>query len=106
MKDHPELAFFNRLSAILRIELTEPPEQVAPHVLNLVASPAAKLASLYLDVKVFDGDDGRPLTENELRSIAFAAEAIQLRGDTGEVVVHRAPNGEHFTVRDLIHAVE
>ncbi len=102
----PELAFFNALSGILRIELTEPAQQAAPHLLNLVAPPAARIAALRFDAKVFEGGEGRPLTEGELASIAFASPQIRLRGDTGEEVAHEAPNGQHFTVRDLIRAVE
>lgn len=106
MKHRPELAFFNRLSAILRIELTEPAQQVSPHLLDLAASPSAELVSLRVETNVFEGDDERPLTEEELASVAFDAPEIQLRGDTGELVVHRAPNGRHFKVGDLIRAVE
>jgi hypothetical protein len=106
MLDRPELAFFNKLSGILHIELTEPAQPYAPHVLNLQASPDARITSLRFDAQVFERGELRPLTEDELASIAFAAPQIRLRGDTGEEVAHDAPNGEHFTVRDLIRAVE
>ncbi|MGA9520488.1 MAG: hypothetical protein WBV82_03435 [Myxococcaceae bacterium] len=31
---------------------------------------------------------------------------IRLRGEAGDPVEHRAPNGKHFTVRELVKAVE
>jgi hypothetical protein len=103
----PELAFFNRLRGRLEIELTEPAHQVAPHILNLQASPSAKIKSLRFAASVPTDDyDVRPLTEDELSSVAFIAPKIELRGDTGTPVVNEAPNGKHFTVRDLIEAVE
>jgi hypothetical protein len=107
MLDRPELAFFNKLSGILHIELTEPAQQAAPHVLNLVASPGARIKALRFDVEVFEDGELRPLTDDELASVAFAAPRIELFNvDAGERVPHEAPNGEHFTVRDLIRAVE
>jgi hypothetical protein len=102
----PELEFFNRLQGTLDIELTEPAHQAAPHLLNLQASPSAKIVSLRFDASVLEGDDVRPLTDAELSSVAFPEARIALRGDTGDVVTHEAPNGRHFTVRDLIQAVE
>lgn len=102
----PELAFFNKLSGVLHIELTEPAQPYAPHMLNLQASPDARITSLRFEANVFEGGELRPLTEDELASVAIVSPQLQLRGDTGEAVPHEAPNGEHFTVRDLIRAVE
>lgn len=104
--EHPELNFFNQLDGKLHVELTTPPVQVAPHMLNLKADPEAQLKSVRFEAKVRLGDESRPLTSEELESVAFDAAEIQLRGDTGAVVAHRAPNGERFTVRDMIRAVE
>lgn len=107
MRDRPELAFFNELSGILHIELTEPAQPAAPHLLNLVAAPEARIESLRFDVEVFEDGELRPLTEDELASVAFAAPQIELFNvDAGERVLHEAPNGQRFTVRDLICAVE
>lgn len=106
MSDHPELEFFDRLDGILRIELTEAPVQTAPHMLNMKAPGTAELRSIRFEVHVRVGDGNRELTQAELDSIAFDAPQIQMRGDTGEIVANDAPNGRHFTVRDLVRAVE
>ena len=107
MSSHPELELFNGLHGLLEIELTEPPQQVAPHMLNLKASPTAKIASLRFEVTIDDGgDEPRPLNQAELDSIAFAEPRIRLTGETSDTVAIEAPNGRHFTVRDLIQAIE
>ena len=46
------------------------------------------------------------MTPEELDSVAFRGDQIKLRGQSGEVVSHDAANGEFFTVRELLHAVE
>ncbi len=100
------LAFFNALSGNLKIKLTEPAHPVSEHVLNLQAPPEARIVSVKLVLSVFENDDLRELTEAEYETIAFPKLEISLRGDTGAVVVHQAPNGKHFTVRELACAVE
>jgi hypothetical protein len=102
-----ELEFFNSLSGKLEIELTEPAEPFA-NLLNLRASPSAQISNLKLYAKVFnrDTEDFRNLTEEELNSVAFRAKHIKLRGESGEVISHDAPNGEFFSVRQLLQAVE
>ena len=106
MTARPELEFFNGLSGRLVIELSEPPLQVAPGLLNVKAAPTARITGLRLEVAVIEGERDRDVTQEELASVAFAAPRLALRGDTGEVVAHDAPNGSHFTVLDLIRAIE
>ena len=102
------LEFFNSLSAQLHIELTVPPRQVAPNLLNLQASPDAKVVNLKLKAEVYDDatDEFRDLTPDELNSIAFRGSEIRLRSEDGQTVSHPAPNGDFFTVRELLLAVE
>lgn len=102
----PELEVFNRLRGDLEIELTEPTQQTAPHLLNRKAPPAASIKSVRLRMSVFEGTNRRPLTDSELASIAFDRPQIRLRGESGDEMAHEAPNGRYFTVRDLIAAVE
>lgn len=104
---HPELEFFNSLSGKLEIELTVPAEPVA-NLLNLRASPEARVARVELRAEIFnpDTEDFRPLTAEELETVAFRGSSIRLRSEGGEVVAHDAPNGSFFTVRDLLRAVE
>lgn len=61
-----------------------------------------------LRAKARDNKPGgdRRLTRAELDRVAFRGGQIKLRGEAGKVVSHDAPNGEFFTVRDLLHAVE
>jgi hypothetical protein len=58
-----------------------------------------------LRADVFEDDDFRDLSGAELLAVAFAQPEIVMRG-LGAPVRHAAPNGVHFTVRDLLTAVE
>ncbi|QEL19410.1 hypothetical protein [Limnoglobus roseus] len=104
---HPELEFFNSLTGKLEIELDTPAEPVA-NLLNLQASPDARIVRLELKAEVFDRetDESRPLTPAELDGVAFRGSSILLQSEDGEPVSHAAPNGSHFTVRELLRAVE
>lgn len=102
-----DLQFFNNLSGTLEIELSVPAEPMA-NLLNLKASPEARIVSLKLRAQVFDKitEKSRDLTPDELNSIAFRGAQIKLRSESDDVVSHKAPNGKFFTVRDLLFAVE
>ena len=104
---HPELEFFNGLSGKLEIELTAPPERVGD-LLNERATAEAGIVSLKLTAEVYNDETEtfRPLTLDELDAVAFRGDAIRLRSEEGEAVAHAAPNGEFFTTRQLLHAVE
>jgi hypothetical protein len=105
--DEDALEFFNGLSGVLRIVLTEPAQQAAPHLLNLVASPTAKIASASFELHVYEDEDDRELTEEEWARVVIHAPRIRMRSvDTDEIVIdHDAPNGSSFTVRDLATAI-
>jgi hypothetical protein len=104
---HPELKFFNSLSGKLEIELDTPAEPVA-NLLNLRAAPDARIVRVELRAEVYnpDTEEFRPLTPAELDSVAFRGRSIKLQSEDGEVVAHDAPSGSHFTVRELLRAVE
>ncbi len=104
--DETPLEFFNRMSGTLNIVLTEPPVPVSPKVLNKKALPTAKIKSLWLEMKVWEDDEMRPLTEEEATTVALRKARVRLRGLTREAVFHEAPNGKDFTVRELWIAVE
>ena len=100
--------FFNRLSGKLEIELSDPPERIGT-LSNERAPAGAKVLSLKFVPQVWEGDDPRPLTPEELGRVAFAAPTIRLRGESDRpdaVVDHAAPDGRAFTVRQLLAAVE
>jgi hypothetical protein len=101
------LAFFNRLSATLAIELTTPAQPVGG-LLNLAASPEARITSLRLNASVFDYDteERRPLTESELDTVVFKGGEIRMRGESELIISHLAPDCHSFTIRDLLAAVE
>lgn len=103
---HPELEFFNNLSGKLEVELTETPERLG-ELLNVRATPEAQIKSLKLTPEVFnlDTETFRPVTSEELQSVAFRGARITLRGESGDTVTHTAPNGEFFTVQQLLDAV-
>ncbi len=105
--DHPELEFFNDLSGELEIELSTPAQPIAEGLRNLAAPTDSKVVSLRLrpEVYVEEEDDFRSLTEDELSGIAYRGARITLRGESGDAVTHAAPNGEAFTVQELLDAV-
>lgn len=108
MSVHREnLDFFNSLSATLKIQLSEPPERITPALENQKATPTAEIVSLSLEPSVYlrDAQDFRPLTEDELDRVVFDAAEIALASH-GQSVTHPAPDGQRFTVRDLLAAVE
>lgn len=104
---HPELEFFNSLSAELEIELTAPTENIG-NLANQRAPSDARIKALKLVAEAFEEDSqvARQLTAEELSSVAFQGASIKLRGETEQVTTHQAPNGKHFTVQDLLNAVE
>ncbi|WP_425399697.1 hypothetical protein [Aeoliella sp.] len=112
--EHPKLSeqagmeFFNEISGELEIELSEPPERIAENLANEAATPEAKIVSLKLVAEWFEEDSSefRPLTEEELNRTAYVGPTIKLGADSRNVVEHEAPNGESFTVRELLKAVE
>ena len=104
---HPELEFFNGLSATLEIELSSPPENIG-ETANQRALPTATITSLKLKPEVLEGDPpkGRELTEQELQRVAFNGATIRLRGEGDVTVTHQAADGKAFTVKELLQAVE
>jgi hypothetical protein len=106
--DEKALAFFNRLSGRLKIELTEMPAQVSPRLSNLVASPSARVVNVSLRMRVFEDRGFRELTDGEWSLVVLRAAGIRMRNDrVPEVVVeHAALDGKAFTIRELASAVE
>mgnify|MGYP007059528836 CR=1 FL=1 len=106
MSHHSELEFFNSLSGRLEIELTGPTEQIGK-LENVRATPDAQIKSLTLTAQVYNRDSGtfRELTSEELQSVAFRGAQIALRGESADTVTHQSPNGEFFTVQDMLNAV-
>ena len=101
------LAFVNSITGILRIELSEAATPSAPHMLNLQASPNAKLVSLRFEASMSDEDyEPVPFTDAELKRVVFEGPSLCLRGDTGDPVNIDAPGGEHFTLAELLVAIE
>ncbi len=103
---HPELEFFNSLSARLVIELTDDPQRIGK-LDSVRATQAAEIKSLVLTANVFDRNskEWRALTAEELKSIAFRETKIVLRGEGDVSVAHECQNGEFFTVQELLAAV-
>ncbi|HEU4533418.1 MAG TPA: hypothetical protein VFS00_04845 [Polyangiaceae bacterium] len=97
---------FKGLGGRLHVELTEPTVPIAPALLNQRALPEAQVKSLRLESYVFENGAFRPPTDEEYARVALREPEMQLRGAAGEPVTHRAPNGEYFTVRDVLRAVE
>lgn len=105
--DEASLEFFSSLSGSLRIQLTEPAKPISEHLMNLQASPEAKIASIELAMTVWmrEQKSFRELTDAEWNRVVIVEPSIKMRGEGDKVVEHRAPDGKHFTVRDLTAAV-
>jgi hypothetical protein len=106
--DTSGLEFFNGLSGRLKIELTQEPQPISPHLSNVAAGPEAKIVSLTFRMDVWDGRGFRELGEDDWSRVALCAPAIRMRNcRVPDVVVeHSSPDGNAFTVRDLAAAVE
>jgi hypothetical protein len=104
--------FTQRLDATLVIEL-KPTSQVAPYVINQVASPSAKITNMSMDVEVIDKEDEdeedetyRNLTEAEWKRDVLRTSVLGMRGlGSDRIFEHSAPDGATFTIRDLIAAI-
>ena len=105
--DKANLAFFSSLSGSLRITLTEPARPMSEHVMNLQASPEARIASIELRMKIWlpAQKTFRELTDDEWTKVVLTERSIKMRGEADKVVEHAAPDGKQFTVRDLTAAV-
>ena len=98
------LSFFNSLSLILDITLNEQAEPIAEGLVNQVAPSSAMIQSLELTPSVIEDKDLRDLTPEELDLVVFEEAEVRLCG-YGDEVLHRAPDGVSFTVRDLVAAI-
>lgn len=98
------LEFFNRLSGKLSIELTEATEEIAANLSNQRATATAEIVGVSFALKVLQDGDFRDLTVDESDRVVLESAVLNLRS-LGEPVVHQAPNGQWFTVRDLAAAV-
>jgi hypothetical protein len=99
--------FFNSLSGRLEIELTEPAEPYR-NLAKLAAKPGAEIVDVRLHPEVFEEDEQkfRDRTEAGLQLVIFHESHIRLRGEGGDVVEHKAPNGKSFTVKEMFAAIE
>jgi hypothetical protein len=99
--------FFNSLSGVLDIKLSEDPSRITPSLYNVAAAPNARIVSLSFKLEICGEDGFRDLTDADWRRVGFESPTIRLRSSySATVVAHKAPNGAHFTVRDLAIAIE
>jgi len=104
--DEEALEFFNGLSGQLAVELTEPAHSISENLPgNLVAPTGARVKQVSLELRVFEEDDFRDLSEEEWSRVVIRAPSVRMRGESEVVVEHPAPDGNAFTVRDLGEAV-
>jgi hypothetical protein len=97
----------DHVSGRLEIEISTPPEPVTERLSNLKAPREAQIAGIRLEPYIFENHERRPLTQAELDDVALSEPHVRLRSAQSDEVIHfDAPNGIHFTVRDLLTAVE
>lgn len=107
-EDHPELDFFNRISGVLNIELSDQAKPMKNLPGNLVAKPSSKIEKITLVTEFYNQEDDtfRALSKEELNSKAFKSKTIALSGESGEVIEYSAVNQKFFTAQELIKAIE
>lgn len=102
-------AFNNMFSmGALEIELTKKPKQISKMLLNVSASPNAKIKSIKFRPNVWNDDfDDRFVkpTKEQLANIVIEKPTITVKSDGGTVTFD-APNGEYFTAGNLIKVIE
>lgn len=93
-----ELVNFNQVLGLLHIEFED----------LRAKTKKTKIKSVKLEPHILDLtlNDHAALTEAQLNSIAYRHSTINLVGLAGVPVLHKAPNGKHFSCRDLLDAVE
>jgi hypothetical protein len=99
------LSFLEKVSARLEIELSEAPVPAAPNLMNQKAPRSAKLEKVALPSQIYENGTFRKMTAAEAEMVVFRGAELTLRG-LGKAVKHTAPNCKHFTVRDVLKAVE
>jgi hypothetical protein len=101
-----KLSEFNKkFSGVLEIELTKKPKQISKYLLNVSASPNAKIKSIRFRPEIFENDDLVKPTKKDLANIVIKKSVITIKSDGGTAAFD-APNGEYFTAGDLIKVIE
>lgn len=102
--------FFDKLSGSLCVELSEPEQQMSKTLLNKFATKTAELKSVNLELQVWEDNEPRDLTPEELAMVVMPEAKIKTRSHAcltpSRVIEHKAPNDKHFTLADMIKVVE
>lgn len=106
--DAPELGFLNTVSAVLEIELNNHQELADNHLGKSTTDTQNSALNVTLSPEIYveETDSFRPLSEAELSQIALNEATVELTSVGNERVIHKAPNGRFFTVKELVEAVE
>jgi hypothetical protein len=95
------------VSGRLEIELSLPTERLCETLSNQKALPDAQLISVALEAYTFRDGERCALSDAELDEVALVEKVVRLRSRTSAAISRfDAPNGVHFTVRDLLSCVE
>jgi hypothetical protein len=104
----PGLKFFNSISGKLDIELSVPakPKKKLPG--NLVVAPESKVKSITLEGEIYVEEENafRKLTIKENYTVVVESNELTFKGENGGLIKNVAPNGKHFTVKDILKAIE
>lgn len=98
--------FFNSLNGCLSIETSEKPKRIGS-LLNQYCEPTTKVISVSWEPNIFENDNFRELTEEELERVVFEEKTLLIRSHAclhpSALIEHKAT--KHFTVRDMIKVV-
>jgi hypothetical protein len=111
----PGFDLFNTLSGTIDVKLSEAPERIG-QLLNLKTTPSTKVLDVKWHPEIYTADDEnsndnlfRPLTSEDLDLVVFDTSELYVNSHAcmhpGRMIKHEAPNGENFTVRDMIEVV-
>jgi hypothetical protein len=98
--------FNKKFTGILHVRMNKLPERIAPgtNLMNERAAEDATIKSIDFQSQVYEGGEFREPSRDELDSVLVERPEIRLKS-YGEEIVHKARNGKHFTVREIIDAI-
>ena len=106
------MELLKNISATLDIEIKSRRKNarraISPNLLNEIVLPNSKIAKIKLEAEIYEEEKEsfREITANELNEVVFKSSKITLKAQSGDKVEYLAPNGKHFTVKDILSAVE
>lgn len=99
----------DEISGMLKIDLTKEPVKIVSGLSNLKAISTAKIKNIKL-INIYEIDfntyDNLKISKEKMNEETYYCSQLTLMGRARIPVMHKAPNGKFFTLKDVISAVE